>query len=124
MRVETADCGKTETDYPREDTIAQLFEQQATRTPDAVAVISAGRTLTYRELDHRSNRLAQHLRTLGVQAETLVGVAVERSAQMIVGLLAILKAGGAYVPIDPSYPQERIECEVGVAMAFLLHLCV
>ena len=108
LPAETADCNKTEADYPHESTIAQLFEQQVARTPDAVAVVSAGRSLTYRELDHRSNQLARHLRALGVQTETLVGVAVERSVEMMVGLLAILKAGGAYVPMDPSYPAQRI----------------
>jgi len=108
LRAETADCKTTEADYPRESTIAQLFEQQVARTPDAVAVVSAGRSLTYRELDQRSNQLAHHLRALGVQTGTLVGAAVERSVEMMVGLLAILKAGGAYVPMDPSYPVQRI----------------
>jgi len=89
--------------------MVQLFEQQVARTPDAVAVVSAGRSLTYGELDRRSNQLAWHLRALGVQSETLVGIAVERSLEMMVGLMAILKAGGAYVPIDPSYPMPRIE---------------
>jgi len=108
LPAETADFDKTEADHPYESTIAHLFEQQVARTPDAVAVVSAGRSLTYRELDHRSNQLARHLGTLGVQTETLVGVAVERSIEMMVGLLAILKAGGAYVPMDPSYPAQRI----------------
>ena len=108
LPAEIADCNKTETAYPRENTIAQLFEQQAARTPDAVAVVSTGRGLTYRELDHRSNQLARHLQQLGVRRETLVGIAVERSVEMMVGLLAILKAGGAYVPMDPSYPVQRI----------------
>ena len=106
--AETADCNQTEADYPRENTIAQLFEQQVARTPDAVAVVSAGRRLTYGELDRRSNQLAQHLQQFGVRRETLVGIAVERSVEMMVGLLAILKAGGAYVPMDPSYPVQRI----------------
>ncbi len=108
LPAETTDCNQTEVDYPRENTIAQLFEQQVARTPDAVAVVSAGRSLTYRELDQRSNRLARHLQQLGVRPETLVGIAVERSVEMMVGLLAILKAGGAYVPMDPSYPAQRI----------------
>ncbi len=86
----------------------QLFEHQVVRTPDAVAVVSAGRGLTYRELDQRSNQLARHLQQVGVHTETLVGIAVERSVEMMVGLLAILKAGGAYVPMDPSYPAKRI----------------
>jgi amino acid adenylation domain-containing protein len=108
LPAETADYNKTNADYPRENTIAQLFEQQVARTPDAVAVVSAGRSLTYAELDHRSNQLARHLRALGIRTETLVGIAVERSVEMMVGLLAILKAGGAYVPMDPSYPVQRI----------------
>ena len=102
------DHNKTDAAYPRESTIANLFEQQAARTPDAVSVIFAGRALTYRELDQRSNQLARHLQQLGVSPETLVGIAVERSIEMVVGLLAILKAGGAYVPMDPSYPALRI----------------
>jgi len=108
LPAEIAECNKTEADYPRESTISQLFEHQVARTPDAVAVVSAGRSLTYRELDERSNQLARHLQLLGVRPETLVGVAVERSVEMMVGLLAILKAGAAYVPMDPSYPVQRI----------------
>ena len=108
LPAETTDYNKTETDYPHESTIAQLFEQQVARTPDSVAAVSRGQSLSYRRLDQRSNQLAQHLRALGVQSETLVGVAIERSLEMLVGLLAILKAGGAYVPIDPSYPVQRI----------------
>jgi len=108
LPAETTDCNQTEVDYPRESTMAQLFEQQVARTPDAVAVVSAGRSVTYRELDQRSNQLARHLQQLGVRPESLVGIAVERSVEMMVGLLAILKAGGAYVPMDPSYPVQRI----------------
>ena len=102
------DCNKTDTEYPRESTIVQLFEQQLARTPEAIAVVSAGHSLTYRELDCRSNQLARHLQRIGVQRETLIGVAVERSVEMMIALLAILKAGGAYVPIDPGYPVQRI----------------
>ncbi len=108
LPAEIADCNQTDADYPRESTIVQLFEHQVVRTPDAVAVVSAGRGLTYRELDQRSNQLARHLQQVGVHTETLVGIAVERSVEMMVGLLAILKAGGAYVPMDPSYPAKRI----------------
>ncbi len=89
-------------------TVAQAFEEQAARTPEAVALVSVGRCLSYRELDKRSNQLAHHLQKLGVEPETLVGICVERSPEMMVGLLAILKAGGAYVPMDPSYPDQRI----------------
>jgi amino acid adenylation domain-containing protein len=108
LPAEVVDCNRTEADYPRESTIAQLFEQQVALTPDAVAVVSAGRSLSYRELDQRSNQLARHLQQFGVRQETLVGIAVERSVEMMVGLLAILRAGGAYVPMDPSYPAQRI----------------
>ncbi len=122
MPAETSDCDKTEAEYTRENTIAQLLEQQVGRTPDAVAVVSAKRSLTYGELDRRSNQLARHLQQLGVRRETLVGIAVERSVEMMVGLLAILKAGGAYVPMDPSYPVQRIalmieDSEVRVILA-------
>ncbi len=98
----------TEREYPRDSGLAELFEQQVLRTPEAEALVFGGKGLTYRELDLRSNRLAWHLRALGVGTETRVGICVERSAEMVVGLLGILKAGGAYVPLDPSYPKERL----------------
>jgi amino acid adenylation domain-containing protein len=98
----------TQTDYPQDKCIHQLFEQQIEITPDAVAVVFDEQHLTYRELNNRANQLAHYLQTLGVKPESLVGICVERSLDMIVGLLAILKAGGAYVPIDPTYPTERI----------------
>ncbi|PUA38789.1 non-ribosomal peptide synthetase, partial [Paenibacillus elgii] len=99
---------KTGTDYPRDTTIHRLFEEQAERRPDAVAVTFEDRQLTYGELNERANRLARTLRNAGVQADQLVGLMVERSLEMIVGIMGILKAGGAYVPIDPEYPEERI----------------
>ncbi|HKH46426.1 MAG TPA: amino acid adenylation domain-containing protein, partial [Thermoanaerobaculia bacterium] len=86
----------------------ELIEAQVERTPEAVAVSCEGESLTYRELDRRANQLARHLRRLGVAPEVLVGVAVERSVELMVGLLGVLKAGGAYVPLDPSYPAERL----------------
>jgi len=89
-------------------TVLRLFESQADATPSAVAVVAADGSLTFAELDRRANRLAHHLRALGVGSEVLVGMAVERSAAMIVALLGILKAGGAYLPLDPSYPRERL----------------
>lgn len=89
-------------------TIHQLFECQAAATPEATAVVSGDQRLAYRELNERANKLARHLRRLGVGPETLVGVCVERSAEMLVGLLGILKAGGAYVPLDASDPRERL----------------
>ncbi|UFP96150.1 non-ribosomal peptide synthetase [Gloeobacter morelensis] len=85
-----------------------LFEQQAARTPDATALVYEGEQLSYRELNVRANRLAHRLRHLGVGAETLVGLCVERSPLIVIGMLAILKAGGAYVPLDPAYPAERL----------------
>jgi amino acid adenylation domain-containing protein len=88
--------------------IHQLFEQQVQKTPNAVAVIFDNQQLTYAELNNRANQLAHHLQKLGVKPEALVGICMERSLQMVVGLLGILKAGGAYVPLDPKYPQERL----------------
>ena len=99
---------QTAAEYPRDCTIAELFARQAMRTPQAIAVIAGDRQLSYRELDERSNQLARHLQSLGVGLETLVGVAMERSEEIVVGLLGILKAGGAYVPLDPSHPEARL----------------
>ena len=93
---------------PRLKCIHELFEEQVERTPANIAVEHGKRQLTYRELDSRSNQLAAHLRKGGVGPETLVGVCMERSLELVVGLLGILKAGGAYVPLDPDYPQERL----------------
>jgi amino acid adenylation domain-containing protein len=104
----------TQADYPKNQCIHQLFEEQVEKSPDATAVSFEDvetrhvTSLTYRELNNRSNQLAHHLQKLGVGSEVLVGICLERSVEMIVGLLGILKAGGAYVPLDPSYPQERL----------------
>jgi amino acid adenylation domain-containing protein len=98
----------TQTDYPKDKCIHQLFEEQAERTPGAIAVVFDNQQLTYGELNARANQLARYLQTLGVGPEVLVGTCVERSPEMVVGLLGILKAGGAYVPLDPDYPQERL----------------
>src|SRR5947208_515585 len=89
-------------------TVAQLFAAQAAQTPDAVAVVFEQEALSYAQLEARANQLAQHLRRLGVGAETVVGLCLERSLEMVVGLIGILKAGGAYLPLDPSYPAERL----------------
>jgi len=94
--------------YPRDKYIHQHFEEQAARTPDEMAVVHDGRTLTYSQLNAQANQLAHYLRGLGVGPEALVAICVERGLEMVVGLLAILKAGGAYVPMDPSYPQQRL----------------
>jgi hypothetical protein len=98
----------TEGEYPQDLCLHQLFEAQVKRTPDAVAVVEDRAQLSYRELNERANQLAHYLCGLGVGPETCVGICVERSLEMVVGLLSILKAGGAYVPLDPSYPQERL----------------
>ncbi|TBU72204.1 non-ribosomal peptide synthetase [Phytopseudomonas daroniae] len=88
--------------------IHQLIEAQSGRRPEAVAVVDGERRLTYRQLNQRANRMAHALREQGVDPDVLVGLAVQRSADMVVGVLAILKAGGAYVPLDPEYPQDRL----------------
>lgn len=98
----------TQIDYPEDKCIHQIFEAQVERTPDAVAVVFEEQQLTYRELNCRANQLGQYLQTLGVGPEVLVGLCVEPSIEMIVGILGIFKAGGAYVPLDPDYPQERL----------------
>ncbi|HEC84648.1 MAG: hypothetical protein DRR08_15420 [Candidatus Parabeggiatoa sp. nov. 2] len=98
----------TQTDYPKDKCIHQLFEAQVERAPNAIAVVFEEQQLTYDELNRRANQLAHHLQSLGVSPEMLVGICVERSLEMVVGLLAILKAGGAYVPLDPTYPKERL----------------
>ena len=99
----------TTVDYPQEKCIHQLFEVQVERTPDAVALVFEKQQLTYKQLNQRSNQLAHYLQSLGVASEALVGICIERSVEMVIGLLGILKAGGAYVPIDPNLPPERIE---------------
>ena len=102
------DWNSTQSDYPSQSCIHQLFEAQAERSAEAVAVVFDNERLTYEELNSRANKLGRYLQGLGVGPEVLVGVYVERSLEMIVGLLGILKAGGAYVPIDPGYPLERV----------------
>ncbi|MCP4660820.1 MAG: AMP-binding protein, partial [bacterium] len=102
-------------------TYPELFETRAERHPDKVAVIDlgSGEQVTYGRLNHRVNRLAQHLRTRGVAPEARLGVLIERSCDLLVGILGILKAGGAYVPLDPSYPRKRLEGileDAGVAL--------
>jgi amino acid adenylation domain-containing protein len=99
---------RTEADHPRDRCIHDLFAEQAARTPEAVAVVLKQNHLTYRELNVQANRLAHHLRRLGVGPEVRVGICLESSLEMVVGLLGILKAGGAYVPMDPDYPPERL----------------
>jgi amino acid adenylation domain-containing protein len=98
----------TQADYPKDVCVHELFEAQVERTPEAMAVVFEDQQLTYRQLNTRANQLAHYLRKRGVGPEVLVGICVERSLELVVGLLGILKAGGAYVPLDPSYPPERL----------------
>jgi len=107
-------------DYPRERCVHELFEAQVERTPAALAVKHGERLVTYAELNACANRLARHLLTLGVRPEVRVGICVERTVEMMVGLLAILKAGGAYVPLDVAYPQERLAFMLEDAQAAVL----
>ena len=99
---------ETTRSYPRDSCVHQLFETQVERSPEAVAVIFGEEELSYRELNTKANQLAHYLRKQGVGPETLVGIVLERSVELVVGLLAILKAGAAYVPFDPEYPSERL----------------
>ncbi len=98
----------TSVEYPSDKCLHALFEQQAERSPDSVAVVFEGRELTYRQLNERANQLAHYLRSLGVGPETPVALCLERSPALVIGILGILKAGGAYVPLDADYPQERL----------------
>ena len=99
---------QTQVDYPHNAFIHTEFESQVAQTPNAIAVVFEDKQLTYLELNQRANQLAHHLHHLGVKRETLVGICMERSLEMVIGLMAILKTGGAYVPLDPSYPSERL----------------
>jgi amino acid adenylation domain-containing protein len=99
-------------DYPSEQPVHVLFEAQVARQPEAPALLLGDVVLSYAQLNARANQLARHLRALGVGPDVLVGIAVERGLDMIIGLLAVLKAGGAYVPLDPEYPQDRLHCMI------------
>ncbi|NET07737.1 MAG: amino acid adenylation domain-containing protein [Symploca sp. SIO2B6] len=98
----------TQIEYPKDQCFQQLFEAKVEQSPDAVAVVFNKEQLTYRELNQRANQLAHYLQKLGVKPEVIVGICVERSLEMIIGVLGILKAGGAYLPLDPTYPAERL----------------
>jgi amino acid adenylation domain-containing protein len=100
---------ETRADYPADTCVHQLFEAQVEQTPDAVAVVFEGQTLTYQQLNLRANQLAHVLREREIGPESLVGVCMERSLEMVIALLGILKAGAAYVPLDPAYPRDRLE---------------
>src|SRR5439155_13650303 len=98
----------TRVEFPK-TSVHRMFEEQVSRTPDAVAVIDEYRRITYSDLNARANRLARALVSVGVSRNVMVGICTERSVEMVVGLLAILKAGGAYVPLAPSSPTQRLE---------------
>ncbi|MBC7912715.1 MAG: phenylalanine 4-monooxygenase, partial [Pyrinomonadaceae bacterium] len=106
LRVE---FNNTVVEYPKEKTVIDLFYEQSSNTPDAIAVMFGEKYLTYKELNDRSNQLAHYLKCKGVKEETLVPISIERSIEMIIGILGIMKAGGAYVPIDPALPIDRME---------------
>jgi amino acid adenylation domain-containing protein len=114
------DWNCTELDFPRDKCAHDLFTAQAAATPDTIAVVCGKESLTYRELEHRANQLAHHLRSLGIGPESLVAISMERSLEIIIALLATLKAGGAYVPLDPSYPAERLAFMLEDSKASLL----
>ena len=103
-----SDWNQTKQEYRTDRCVHELFTEQAMRTPAAVALSYEGTDLSYAELDRRSNQCARHLRTLGVTPESIVGLCMERSPEMVVALLGVLKAGGAYLPLDPSYPAPRL----------------
>ncbi|MCB0099886.1 MAG: AMP-binding protein, partial [Caldilineaceae bacterium] len=110
----------TPTDYAGAQCVHQLFEAQVAAQPDKIALVFGDEELTYGELDGRANQLAHYLQSLGVGAEVLVGICVERSLEMVVGVLAVLKAGGAYLPLDPNYPTERLAFMVDDAAVSVL----
>ncbi|GAB3388624.1 non-ribosomal peptide synthetase [Azotobacter armeniacus] len=107
-RAQLRQWGENPQRYPDAEPVHRLFERQAQERPQATALVFGDEELSYAELNRRANRLAHRLIALGVAPETKVGIAVERSVEMVVGLLGILKAGGAYVPLDPDYPAERL----------------
>ena len=100
---------ETRVEYPKDKTIQDLFEEQVERSPESIAVVYGDMQLTYQELNERANQLAHYLRKKGVGRETLVGLSLNRSIEMVIGILGIIKAGGAYVPLDPEYPEERLQ---------------
>lgn len=102
------DFNNTKVEYPKDKTIHELFEEQVNKVPDHIAVVFENRRLTYKELNARANQMAKVLRNKGVKPDSIVGIMIDRSIEMIVGILGVLKAGGAYLPIDPNYPTERI----------------
>ena len=108
LRMVLVDWNANEKEYPRDATLTQLFEDQVTRTPEAIALIDGTERLSYAELNARANQVAHQLRSLGIGPGKLVGICVKRSWRMLVGILGTLKAGGAYAPLDPAYPKDRL----------------
>jgi len=98
----------TKVDYPSDRCIHQLFEEQVAKTPDAIALVFEDQAITYRELNERANKLAHYLKKSNMKPETFVGIFIERSIEMIVGIMGVLKAGGTYIPMAPDYPSERL----------------
>ncbi len=111
---------QTQTEPIKNQCIHELFEEQASRTPSVTAVVFEDQQLTYQELNTRANQLAYYLQSLGVGPDQLVGICIDRSCEMIIGLLAILKAGGAYLPLDPNYPQARLDFMLENAQATVI----
>lgn len=103
------DFNKTNVDYPKNKTISMLFEEQAKKTPNNIALVFENERLTYKELNEKANSLARFLRKSGIKKNDLVGIMCNRSMEIIVSILAVLKAGGTYIPIDPTYPKDRID---------------
>src|SRR5207244_2286571 len=101
------DWNKTESSYPKNKTLDQLFEEQADKSPKSIALTYEGESLNYRELNKKVNQLARYLRKLDVQPNSLIAICLEPSLEMFICILGILKAGGAYVPLDINYPEER-----------------
>ncbi len=114
------DFNNTKADYPKDKTIHQLFEEQVEKTPDNIAVVYEEKSFTYRELNERANQLARVLRDKGVKSDSIVAIIVDRSLDMIVGIMSVLKSGGAYLPIDPEYPKDRIEYMLEDSEAIML----
>jgi amino acid adenylation domain-containing protein len=102
------DWNRTQADYPADKTIHALFEEQAAQSPNATAVVAGNKQLTYSELNRQANQLAHELQKLGVKPGVMAGICTDRSADMLIGVMAIMKAGGAYVPMDPAFPKERL----------------
>ncbi|WP_019506242.1 non-ribosomal peptide synthetase [Pleurocapsa sp. PCC 7319] len=123
LLIEWNDTHDTQQEYPQDKCFHQLFEAQAQKTPDAIAVIFEDQQLTYRELNQKANQLAHYLKQLEVKPETLVGISMERSLLMIIGFLGVLKAGAVYVPLDPSYPPDRLRYIIEDSQLSVLLTC-